>query len=55
MNKTLALLMRVIVAATVLVMATAASKHVAAGMAKHMGTRFQFEADTGGHSLRSGL
>jgi len=50
MSKTLALVMRVIVAASVLVMATAASKRVAAGMAKHMGV----EAGTGGHSLRSG-
>ena len=34
MSKTVALVMRVIVAASVLVMATAASKRVAAGMAQ---------------------
>jgi hypothetical protein len=47
MSKTLALVMRVIVAASVLVMATAASKRVAAGMVKHMGMGLQFEAGTG--------
>ena len=55
MNKTLALLMRIIVAACVLVMATAASKHVAAGMAKHVRTGLQVEAGAGGHAPRSGL
>ena len=48
MRKTLALVMRVIVAASVLVMATAASKRVAAGMARHVGMDLQFEAGTGG-------
>jgi hypothetical protein len=54
MNKTLALLMRVILAATVLVMATATSKHVAAGMAKHVRMDLKVEPGTDGHAPRSG-
>jgi hypothetical protein len=44
MNKTLTFLMHVIVAASVLVMATAASKHIAAGMAKHVRVGLQVDA-----------
>jgi hypothetical protein len=55
MNKTLAFLMRVIAAASVLVMATAASKHIAAGMAKHVRVGLQVDAGAVGRALRSGL
>jgi hypothetical protein len=47
MNKTLVALMRVIVAASLLMMATAASKRAAAEMAKHVRTRLQFDAGAG--------
>jgi hypothetical protein len=50
MSKTLGLFMRVIFAASVLMMATAASKHVAAGMAKHVAMGLQVEASTDGHA-----